>query len=339
MRTPEHVMPWLNAARASLLGRFRAGQLPHALLIAGEKGVGKRAFADQASAFLVCERPSGESLTACGTCKQCELLAGESHPDVRVYAPEKSRMIKVDQVRALSGFAVASPQVARRKLIIVDRADQLNINAANALLKTLEEPSADVVLLLLQETGRPILPTLMSRCQRLLIPTPGAEIAMAWLQGKLASAGAEYSADLQRQALELAGFAPRLAFDYLAGDFLVLRADALKAFRRYMKSEIPVSEASKPFKTLGLEATLWLMEVWAADLARVGAGGSPRDSEAAEMLTFLASVNPAFRAHQLRDAIHEARSASIYNANPELEAQRLLIQWRGLMPARKRRAG
>ncbi len=332
-------MPWLEAARASLYGRFMAAQLPHALLIAGEKGVGKRAFAEQVSAFLVCDHPSSESLAVCSKCKQCELLAGESHPDVRVYAPEKSRMIKVDQVRALSGFAVASPQVARRKLIIVDRADQLNINAANALLKTLEEPSANVVLLLLQETGRPILPTLMSRCQRLLIPTPGTEIATEWLQGKLASAGVEYSEDLQRQALELAGFAPRLAFDYLAGDLLTLRAEALKAFRRYMKSEIPVSEASKPFKVLGLETTLWLMEVWAADLARAGAGGSPRDSEASEMLAFLASVNPAFRAHQLRDAIHEARSASIYNANPELEAQRLLIQWRSLMPVRKRRAG
>ncbi len=332
-------MPWLEAARASVYSRFMAAQLPHALLIAGEKGVGKRALAEEVSAFLVCEHPSSASLAVCGKCKQCELLAGASHPDVRVYAPEKSRIIKVDQVRALSGFAVASPQVARRKLIVVDRADQLNINAANALLKTLEEPSADVVLLLLQETGRPILPTLMSRCQRLLIPTPGTEIATEWLQGKLANAGLEYSADLQRQALELAGFAPRLAFDYLAGDFLTQRADALKAFRRYMKSEIPVAEASKPFKALGLETTLWLMEVWAADLARAGAGGTPRDSEAAEMLAFLASVNPAFRAHELRDAIHQARSASIYNANPELEAQRLLIHWRSLMPARKRRAG
>ncbi|MEX0603906.1 MAG: DNA polymerase III subunit delta' [Marinobacter sp.] len=332
-------MPWLDAARASVHGRFTASQLPHALLIAGEKGVGKRAFAEEVSSFLVCDQPVDQALVACGKCKQCELLAGESHPDVRVYAPEKSRMIKVDQIRALSGFAVASPQVARRKLIIVDRADQLNINAANALLKTLEEPSADVVLLLLQETGRPILPTLMSRCQRLLIPTPSTDIAQQWLQGKLADTGVEYGDELQRQALELAGFAPRLAFDYLAGDFLSLRADALKAFRRYMKSEIPVSEASRPFKALGLEATLWLMEVWAADLARTSAGGTPRDSDAAEMLSFLASVNPAFRAHQLRDAIHEARSASIYNANPELEAQRLLIQWRSLMPVRKRRAG
>src|SRR5690606_30069667 len=97
--------------------------------------------------------------------KQCALTIAGTHPDIRFYAPEKSRMIRVDQVRALSAFAVGSPQVAHRKVIVVDRADQLNINAANALLKTLEEPSADVVLILLQEAGRPILPTLRSRCQ------------------------------------------------------------------------------------------------------------------------------------------------------------------------------
>src|SRR5690606_10041210 len=138
--------------------------------------------------WLLCDRRQDRgngNLVACGHCKQCELLLAGSHPDLRIYAPEKSRMVKVDQVRALSTFAVGSPQVAHHKVAIVDRADLLNINAANALLKTLEEPLPDVTLLLLQESGRPVLPTIRSRCQALTIPVPAEEQAQNWLAAQV----------------------------------------------------------------------------------------------------------------------------------------------------------
>lgn len=330
-----HERPWSFVA-----GRLQAGQMPHALLVGGEQGVGKRAFADRLAHALVCEQSQAPDYRPCGTCKQCELVQAGTHPDIRIYAPEKSRMIRVDQIRALSAFAVASPQVARRKIILIDRADQLNINAANALLKTLEEPSADVVLLLLQESGRPILPTLRSRCQALVIPTPAPEVAAQWLAAEVARAdnGIQASEAQCRQALVMARFAPRLALDYLAGEYLGLREEALDRFRRFMKSEVAVGEAVKPFKALGAEPTLWLMELWAADLARLAAGGSARDTDAAEMLAFLARVNPPWRAHQLLDSIRESRAALVYNASPELEGERLLVQWKGLMPQKRRPA-
>jgi DNA polymerase-3 subunit delta' len=90
---------------------------------------------------------------------------------------------------------------------------------------------------------------------------------------------------------------------------------------------------------MGLESALWLFEGWAGDLARISAGGQPRDAEAADMLTFLARNNPSWRAHELLDAIHESRSAGVYNVNPELEAGRLLIAWQKLMPRRRPAAG
>ncbi|WP_404362364.1 DNA polymerase III subunit delta' [Marinobacter sp.] len=339
MAQSQNPMSWHAAPRSQVTARLAKGQLPHALLIGGERGVGKRRFADDLAHVLVCEQPLGEDAVPCGRCKQCELIAADTHPDVRHYAPEKSRMIKIDQIRALSAFAVASPQVAQRKIIIVDRADQLNINSANALLKTLEEPTADVVLLLLQETGRPVLPTLRSRCQSLIIATPGVETASEWLAGELDQEGTKITAtaDDRRQALEMARFAPRLALEYLTGDYLALRREALDVFRRFMKSEVSVSQAARPFKALGAETTLWLMEVWASDLARIQAGAEGRDREAADMLGFLAGVNPPWRAHELLDAVREGRSALVYNANPELEAERLLLQWQGLMPVRRRR--
>jgi len=343
-------MPWLASAWRLIEGSLRAGRLAHALLINGDRGVGKQTLAESLAHLLVCEKVAlaantpgsedGASLTPCGHCKQCELVAAGSHPDIRRYGPEKSRLIKVDQIRALSVFAVSSPQVARRKVVLVDRADQLNLNAANALLKTLEEPSDDVVLLLLQESGRPILPTLRSRCQCVTIATPSTQVALDWLEVQPASSSDEDAPTREQRlrALNLAGSAPRLGLEYLNGEFLDQRQDALDAFRRFLKNELSVAEAAKPFKTLGLEGTLWLMENWAADLARLGAGGDANDPDSADMLRYLAASNPSWRVHDLLQQLQEARAAGIYNVNPELEAERLLMTWMSFMPARKRRA-
>lgn len=326
-------MPWLTTAWDRVRQNLAADRLAHALLVGGERGVGKRAFADALATLLVCERVSADSDGACGQCRQCLLVAGQSHPDVRVYAPEKSKMIRIDQVRALSAFAVASPQVARRKVVVVDRADQLNINSANALLKTLEEPSADTLLILLQENGRPILPTIRSRCQALGLPVPSPQQALQWLQ---AHDDGSHTHDQQALALRLAGGAPRLALEHLGSGFLAQRSEALEAFRQFLKAGVTVAAATKAFRPLGLEAVLGLMEIWAADMARIGAGGGPVDTEAGDMLRYLARQNPCWRAHELLDAIHEARAGLVNNVSPELEITRLLIAWRALMPSRRR---
>lgn len=328
--------------REAVAGRLKAAQLPHALMICGEAGVGKAELASAIAHLLVCENPRLNSAEACGECKQCQLVSAESHPDVRRFAPEKkSRVIKVDQVRALSGFAVVSPQVAQRKVIIVDRADLLNISAGNALLKTLEEPSGDVMLLLLQETGRPVLPTLRSRCQQLVIATPASEMAEHWLSAQLDQRHGDLgvTAEQRQQALRLARYAPMRALSYLLDDFLGGRAKALDQFRGFMKGGISLGDATRPFKALGLEQTLWLMELWATDLARFAAGGDGADAEAAEMLRFLATANPAHRAHRLLDSIYLSRAATVNNASAELEIERLLVEWRALMPSRRARAG
>lgn len=335
-------MPWLQKPWQFIQQRLAEERLPHALLVNGECGVGKRVWADAVAGLLLCASPlngGAGAPVACGQCRQCELFAASSHPDVQVFSPEKSRMIRIEQVRSLSAFAVSSPQVASRKIAVIDRADQLNINSANALLKTLEEPVEDFVLLLLQESGRPVLPTIRSRCQVLSIPVPAVEQANQWLVSKVAhlEADKQPSAELMAKSLMLAGNAPRLALEYATGEFPALRDEGFDKFRQFMKGQIAVSEAAKAFKALGLEDMLWLFEGWAADLARLCANGRANDPEAGEMLGFLAGINPAWRAHELLDMVRESRAAGVYNVSPELEASRLLIAWRDLMP-RKRRA-
>lgn len=324
-------MPWLANAWQRLQARMVEDRLAHACLITGEAGVGKRAWADHAAHMLVC----GQSPAPCGQCRQCQLVAGGSHPDIRVYSPEKkSRVIKIGQIRELTSFAMNSPQVSHRKVVILDRADQLNRNAANALLKTLEEPPEDLVLLLIQEAGRPVLPTIRSRCQVLTLPLPSSDQALQWLLAATRD-NDDFDEALCRKALQLAGNAPRLALDYLQTDFMPARDQALEHFRQFMKARITVTEAARPFRELGLEQSLRLFEGWAADLARMSAGGEPRDADAADMLGYLAARNPAWRAHELLAGVNEARSATAYNVSPELEAQRLLISWQSLMPRKQ----
>jgi DNA polymerase-3 subunit delta' len=332
-------MPWLTPVLEHFGQALDQGRLPHASLVTGERGVGKRQLAERIAALLVCDRRTSGMRTPCGECRQCQLRAGESHPDIRLYQPEKSRMIRIDQVRSLSQFAVASPQVAGVKVAIVDRADQLNINAANALLKTLEEPASDVVLLLLQETGRPVLPTIRSRCRILPVATPPVEEATAWLAAELKASDDEPDPERQALALYLAGGAPRLAMDLLGSGFLDQREAALDAFRQFMKGARTVATTARAFRDLGLEATLNLMEGWANDLARVMAGGLARDPGITEVVRYLAQSNPPWRAQQLVDAIRDSRRALVNNVNPELETDRLLIQWRSLMPGRRRPVG
>ncbi|MFC4261223.1 DNA polymerase III subunit delta' [Marinobacter lacisalsi] len=329
-------MPWLTPVMERFAQALDQGRLPHATLVHGERGVGKRRLAESIAALLVCEHRTAGGTEACGQCRQCQLVAGESHPDIRVYQPEKSRMVRIDQVRALSQFAVASPQVAGFKVAIVNRADQLNINAANALLKTLEEPAADVVLLLLQETGRPVLPTIRSRCRIMPLATPSAGEAASWLSRQLAGRDEAPGTDAQALALHLAGGAPRLALELLDSGFLQQREAALEAFRQFMKGGTTVAVAARAFRDLGHEATLNLMEGWANDLARAMAGGDARDPGISEVVRYLAAGNPPWRAQQLVDAIRDSRRALVNNVSPELETDRLLIQWQGLMPRRRR---
>ncbi len=332
-------MPWLRPVVARFVEALDQKRIAHATLIMGDRGLGKRVLAETLAALLVCDNRTAGMTVPCGQCRQCQLIAGDSHPDIRVYQPEKSRMVKIDQIRALSAFAVNSPQVARYKVAILDRADQLNINAANALLKTLEEPAADVVLLLLQETGRPILPTVRSRCRVTAVPAPTTSEAVQWLSAQLDDQQERPEQDQQALALHLAGGAPRLALDYLGSGFLEQRENALAAFRQFMKGAVTMAAAARAFRDLGHEATLNLMESWANDLARVCAGAEARDPGITEVVQYLATANEPWRAHELVDAIRESRLALVNNVNPELETDRLLGQWQRLMPARRRAGG
>ncbi len=157
-----------------------SGRLPHAMLFSGYAGIGKQRFAQAFAQFLLCEMPLSEG--GCGVCKQCRLSVADTHPDLLKLSPEApGKVIRVDDIRRLDNFIAKTAQQGGWKIVIINPADAMNLNAANALLKNLEEPGAKTLLLLLSSAPDRIPATIRSRCQKLNFKLPERKLVRQWL--------------------------------------------------------------------------------------------------------------------------------------------------------------
>ena len=174
--------PWLRQAREAIAGAHAADRLPHALLIQGIPGLGKQALAEWIARYALCDRAMEE---ACGTCPSCTLYASHNHPDlIRVGIEEDKKQIAVDSVREMIAALTLKSYRGKRKVAIVHPADGLNVNGANALLKTLEEPSGSALLILVAVRPEKLPATIASRCQRVKIHAPDPAVARTWLEAQ-----------------------------------------------------------------------------------------------------------------------------------------------------------
>lgn len=173
-------LPWQAQDWSQLSQQLANGKLPHALLLAGNQYTGKARLAMALSRLLLCHQSSGG--LNCGHCHACQLSASGSHGDFRWLQPEeKSRVIKIDQVRAVVEFTNKTAGLGQRKVVVLAPADSMNVNAANALLKSLEEPAADTYLLLVCHRLHSLPATIRSRCQILKLVAPDIPQCLAWL--------------------------------------------------------------------------------------------------------------------------------------------------------------
>ncbi|MFN3233935.1 MAG: DNA polymerase III subunit delta' [Gammaproteobacteria bacterium] len=231
------LLPWQISQWQHVLNLFQQKRLPHALLLAGASGVGKKQFAENISAILCCEAPTDQP---CGQCHGCRLFQTNNHPDVLcVDVEEKSRAIKIDQVRELGEFIQKTPHTAQYKIVMLFQAEKMNIAAANALLKSLEEPAPNTLIILVSSQVGRLLPTLLSRCQRINFSAPEKTLALEWLDAQNAQG------DLVL-ALQYAFGAPLLAKQYLEDDFVTFvqsLSDDIAQVKNQKQSAVAVAEA------------------------------------------------------------------------------------------------
>jgi len=179
------IYPWLEAVDAEFSERFAEDRLPHALLLNGPRDTGKTGLATQFIASILCLE---NQHPACGSCRSCRLLESGAHPDRHVVTFEEHpktgvlrQMLVIGQVRKLIASLSLTTTISRRKAALIHPVDAMNIAAANGLLKTLEEPRGETVLVLVAHDTGSLPATIRSRCQNLQVRPADSQGSIDWL--------------------------------------------------------------------------------------------------------------------------------------------------------------
>jgi DNA polymerase-3 subunit delta' len=342
------IHPW-NEAKAIALQRDRQ-HLPHALLFAGPKGLGKNALATWLAQLLLCAKPSSEG-NPCGLCQSCRLFAAGSHPDLHVLQPEAnykssdsliaqyalryapadkskeskdSTVIRIDQVRSLIEDAQTRPQIAACKVMLLSPADTMNVNSANSLLKLLEEPPPDSYLVLAADHPARLPATIRSRCARMEFRAPPAETAQAWLQAQ------NLSSSDAKLLLELAAGAPLTALEYAKTDFLGQRATLLGDMEHLAGGQDDPLGCATRWKALGTERCLLWLQGWLSDLMLIAIQANTERLHNPDLRPRLQALEKRLNLKQLfsfADRVAQGRSLLGGPLDEQLLLEDLLISW------------
>lgn len=300
-RYPWHARPWAAVTRD-------LARLPHALLLHGQPGLGKEAFAWRLAQTLICAHPVAGD--ACGECKSCRLYLAGTHPDLRAIGLEEdSRQITVDQIRSVGAFLALRPHTAARKVIIIAPADAMNLSAANSLLKVLEEPPLGSVLLLVSSRMTRLPATIRSRCAAVgfRIP-PGAEAAV-WLS--------EQGVTAAEAVLDAAGGAPLAALDVDRSNGLADRDEVLRAFEAVGTGEEDPVRCAARWKAIGSGRCLgWIQDEIARRIEEVMTTGADNIN--------IRQIKPLF---DCLDHVSQARRLLETPLDETLLLEDVLIRW------------
>lgn len=316
--------PWHQVHWRTLQQRIAAQRLPHALLFSGQAGLGKLDFARLLAHSLLCEQVDAKGLY-CGQCNSCRLFAAQTHPDFQPVQPEsEGKDIVIAQIRELLDWQAKTPQYGRAKVVIIEPADRMNINAANALLKTLEEPADRALLILISDRPSSLLPTIRSRCQQLpFIAQPQAEV-LPWLVGEL---GDENQA---RLLLSISAGAPLRALKLSKTDYLQRRAAFLDDFAALLNGDKePISLAAEWLKH-ALPELLTLLHSWYIDMARLAVQGSAAQLEHPDLRKYLQALSERVDLAEIlrrQQQLQEALQRLFGHPNPSLLLEELLLGW------------
>ena len=223
--------PWLTPTYDKITAAFAQGHGHHALLFKADTGLGAEKLLNAVAAFLFCQ----ESEKPCGHCHHCHLFKAGNHPDFHLLAPIDNKDIGVDQVREINEKVNQHAQQNGNKVVLVQGAERLTEAAANALLKTLEEPRPNTYFLLQTDVSASLLATIYSRCQNWLLNVPSLGVAQTWLQSQYHAETAEI-----HTALRINYGRPLQALATLEQGLIEKRRDFLRAFWLFYQRRSPL---------------------------------------------------------------------------------------------------
>ena len=307
-------------------------KLHHAFLMHGRAGIGKYDFALTFSKALLCPNTDGNG-HACDKCPSCHWFDDESHPDFRLISPEqesnsdeesptakktkKKTQISVAQIRELSDFlSLSSHQTSGLRIVLINPAEALNQASANALLKMLEEPSLGVIFILVAHQLQRLLPTILSRCQKVNMPVPDQAQALAWLNMKGVQNPEQQLAYLEGSPIKV--LSEQAQFDQLSAIWRHL------ALGRKMEPQAaaPIVIANS------VESGVIAVHKWLYDIVTVKLGQQARyHLQHARALQALAEKVNLGRLFDLQKKTNELRKLATHPLNHELQMENLLVEY------------
>jgi DNA polymerase-3 subunit delta' len=261
--------PWLEALKPRLRAAREDGRFPHALLLHAEIGTGAEELGRWIAQLMLCR---GASPHPCGQCTECLRVAANQHPDFAWVSPiEDSKQIRVDQIRELAAEFALTSHGSGYKVALLNPADALNINAANALLKALEEPAPETLYVLIAAQLWRLPATVRSRCQRVRIAPPTRAQSLAWLESQ--RPGQNWA-----EALELLGNAPFAALHADVATLGRIRAETLATLADAERGTGDLSGAAERWGRGDTAAHLRAIENWISERIRLSAAAHLSES-------------------------------------------------------------
>jgi len=322
------MLPWQSSNWQNLTNSEQTKRLAHGLLFHGAEGIGKNDFAREFAHWLICEQPLADK--ACGECKACKLIQAESHPDLLILSPEEEgKAIKVDQIRELISKISLTAYGQGYRVIIITPADALNINASNSLLKTLEEPPANTVLILISDKPSKLMATIRSRTQMIRFDLPTEEQSLQWLN--------QQNIEKAELVLKLSAGAPLAAATMAEDDGLLIRDKLFDNWQELTLGKLDALESAAMwikdgFKVIGNLPLNWVSS-WIMDMVRSQQGGhmdSMANVDYAQTLQKLAGQVDLKALYGLLDRLNDTIRLTDTSANQQMLVEGLLLHWAGL---------
>jgi DNA polymerase-3 subunit delta' len=317
-------MPWLHPAQQRLRAAHALERLPHSLLLLSTPGLGAEHLANWLTALTLCE---SRDRRPCGVCASCQLLRADSHPDSHIVRLEEdAQQIKVDQVRGLIESLSLKSYRGGYKVGVIEGAESLNANGANAFLKTLEEPTADTVLIMIAAPSHRLPATIASRCLRLTLSPPPTELAIEWLQRRAGADSPAGAAPPWDAALGLAGGAPLLALEMDAAAVAQLDADMHQSLKQLEAGSVDVTLLAERWMHSNPKLRITWLENWITRRVHecMSAGTSHQSAEPVRLPAAL--LKPKIRAlFELLDAAQQFRRLASTGMNQQLALEALLL--------------
>jgi DNA polymerase-3 subunit delta' len=266
-------------------------RLPHALLLKGPAGMGKGLFAQRLAALLLCDQPHSNG-EPCQHCKPCHLVKTRQHPDFLWIQPaESGKQIQVDQIRQLIQFCTLTAYYDRYQIVIIEPAEAMNHNAANSLLKLLEEPPAKTLLLLVSHVYRRLPATIRSRCQILDFSQPDRHWVEQWLSQQVPP-----TTDIAL-LLSLSDQAPLKAL--AEAQNLATRQTVFEGFKQLLTGQTDPLRIAETWSQLEATQVLQWMLSWTMDLIRYALSGQSRHLINRDYQNILQQLTPRFNLSDL----------------------------------------